>query len=84
MNSSKEEIETNNKSETKDDKDRSESSEAKDNQEQENEYDEIQKPIRDIRSMELVEEIKIGWNLGNTMDATGGAGNAQKFLGEIQ
>jgi endoglucanase len=79
VNSSKEELETNNKSETKDDKDRSESSEAKDNQEQENEYDEIQKPIRDIRSMELVEEIKIGWNLGNTMDATGGAGNAAEI-----
>lgn len=28
--------------------------------------------IRDITSVELVKEIKIGWNLGNTMDATGG------------
>lgn len=28
--------------------------------------------IRDIPSTELVKEIKIGWNLGNTMDATGG------------
>jgi len=30
--------------------------------------------IRDIPSTELVKEIKIGWNLGNTMDATGGQG----------
>jgi endoglucanase len=30
--------------------------------------------IRDIPSTELVKEIKIGWNLGNTMDATGGNG----------
>lgn len=30
--------------------------------------------IRDIPSTELVKEIKNGWNLGNTMDATGGNG----------
>lgn len=30
--------------------------------------------IRDISSMELVKEIKIGWSLGNTLDATGGNG----------
>ncbi len=30
--------------------------------------------IRDIPSSELVKEKKIGWNLGNTMDATGGEG----------
>ncbi len=30
--------------------------------------------IRDISSWELVKEMKIGWNLGNTMDATGGDG----------
>ncbi|MGF7146223.1 endoglucanase [Anaerotaenia torta] len=30
--------------------------------------------MRDITSLELVKEIKIGWNLGNTMDATGGTG----------
>ncbi len=30
------------------------------------------KEIRDITSTELVKEIMIGWNLGNTMDATGG------------
>ncbi len=29
-------------------------------------------PIRDIPSSELVSEIKIGWNLGNTMDSTTG------------
>lgn len=28
--------------------------------------------IRDIPSMELVKEFQIGWNLGNTLDATGG------------
>lgn len=27
--------------------------------------------IRDISSMELVKELKIGWSLGNTLDATG-------------
>lgn len=32
------------------------------------------KEIRDIPSTQLVKEIKIGWNLGNTMDATGGNG----------
>lgn len=33
--------------------------------------------IRDISSWELVKEMKVGWNLGNTMDATGenGLGN---------
>lgn len=30
--------------------------------------------IRDISSAELVKEMKIGWNLGNTMDATGSSG----------
>lgn len=32
-------------------------------------------PIRDISSMKLVKEIKIGWNLGNTLDATGNSGS---------
>ena len=27
--------------------------------------------IRDISSVELVSEMKVGWNLGNTLDATG-------------
>ncbi len=31
-------------------------------------------PIRDITSIELIKEIKIGWNLGNTLDATGDEG----------
>ncbi len=31
-------------------------------------------PMQDITSMELVSNMKIGWNLGNTMDATGGKG----------
>jgi endoglucanase len=30
--------------------------------------------IRDLPSTELVKEIKIGWSLGNTMDATGSSG----------
>ena len=30
--------------------------------------------IRDIPSTELVKEIKIGWNLGNTLDSTGESG----------
>lgn len=32
---------------------------------------EVNMEIRDIPSKELLKEIKIGWNLGNTMDATG-------------
>lgn len=28
--------------------------------------------IKDITSMELVSDMKLGWNLGNTLDATGG------------
>lgn len=31
-------------------------------------------PIRDITSIDLIKEINIGWNLGNTLDATGNAG----------
>lgn len=31
-------------------------------------------PMRDITAWELVKEMKIGWNLGNTFDATGGSG----------
>lgn len=31
-------------------------------------------PMQDISSVELVSNMKIGWNLGNTMDATGGKG----------
>ena len=30
--------------------------------------------IRDFSSIELIEEITVGWNLGNTLDATGGSG----------
>jgi endoglucanase len=30
------------------------------------------KEMRDVSSMDLVKEITIGWNLGNTFDATGG------------
>ena len=31
---------------------------------------EVNMEIRDISSWDLVKEMKIGWNLGNTMDAT--------------
>src|SRR5690554_917807 len=34
----------------------------------------VQKEIEDIASIELVKRLKIGWNLGNTLDATGGSG----------
>ena len=33
-----------------------------------------QEEIRDISAWELVKEMKYGWNLGNTMDATGDKG----------
>ena len=36
--------------------------------------EETPKEIRDITSWNLVKEMKTGWNLGNTMDATGGSG----------
>lgn len=35
------------------------------------EWSEDSKEMRDISSIDLVKEIKIGWNLGNTLDATG-------------
>lgn len=35
---------------------------------------EVNMEIRDISSWELVKEMSIGWNLGNTMDATGTSG----------
>jgi endoglucanase len=35
---------------------------------------EVLQEIRDIPSVDLVKEIKIGWNLGNTLDATAGSG----------
>lgn len=40
--------------------------------EDEQNTDSLPLSIRDIPSAELVKEIKIGWNLGNTLDATGG------------
>ena len=36
--------------------------------------EEVNMEIRDISSWELVQEMTIGWNLGNTMDATGSNG----------
>ena len=33
-----------------------------------------QEDMRDISAWDLVSEMKIGWNLGNTFDATGGSG----------
>lgn len=35
-------------------------------------------PMRDISSMELISEMKIGWNLGNTFDSTIGSPNGQE------
>lgn len=37
--------------------------------------------IRDISSVELVKEIKVGWNLGNTLDATGSTVNSETGWG---
>ena len=34
----------------------------------------VAQEIRDISSFDLVKELKVGWNLGNTLDATGGEG----------
>lgn len=34
----------------------------------------IKSPIRDITSSQLMKEIRIGWNLGNTLDAIGNKG----------
>lgn len=34
----------------------------------------VQEEIRDIKSIDLIKEMKIGWNLGNTLEATGGNG----------
>ena len=38
------------------------------------EKDDTIKPMRDITAWELVKEMKTGWNLGNTFDATGSDG----------
>lgn len=38
---------------------------------------EVNMEIRDISSWDLVKEMKIGWNLGNTMDATGNGLDAE-------
>ena len=35
--------------------------------------------IADITSMELVSDMKIGWSLGNTLDATGGLGISSEW-----
>ena len=37
--------------------------------------------IRDIPSTDLIKELKIGWNLGNTLDATGGGVNSETSWG---
>ena len=34
--------------------------------------------VRDISPMELVGEMKTGWNLGNSLDATGGSGSSSE------
>ncbi|MCL2633474.1 MAG: glycoside hydrolase family 5 protein [Oscillospiraceae bacterium] len=42
-------------------------------------YIPLEHDMRDISSMELVKEIKAGWNLGNTLDATGGSGLSSEW-----
>lgn len=42
--------------------------------EAESKPDDTPKPMRDISAWELVKEMTYGWNLGNTMDATGNNG----------
>ena len=42
------------------------------------EFDNTIKPIKDISSWELIKDMKLGWNLGNTMDATGSSGLASE------
>lgn len=41
------------------------------NEENNNNNKDVLQEIRDIPSIELVKEMSIGWNLGNTLDATG-------------
>lgn len=43
-------------------------------QEQNSGSEETELTIEDISSVELVADMRIGWNLGNTLDATGGIG----------
>lgn len=47
--------------------------------------DDTPKPMRDISAWELVKEMKYGWNLGNTLDATGnnGLGNETAWQGTL-
>ena len=40
------------------------------NTEEKKEKDDTIKPMRDITAWELVKEMRVGWNLGNTLDAT--------------
>lgn len=47
-------------------------------EETENEKEVVQE-IRDIPSTELVKEMSIGWNLGNTLDATGSGLEAETY-----
>ncbi len=47
------------------------STEATESEAEVEEKEEVNMEIRDISSWELVQEMTIGWNLGNTMDATG-------------
>lgn len=80
-----EKIENKDNSSTKDnsnkndnDVDKQEKEAIKENvQNQENKEEQNQIPvereINDISSLDLIKDIKIGWNLGNTLDATGGS-----------
>lgn len=46
----------------------------KENYEKSNSKEEKPMEMRDISAKELVSEMKVGWNLGNTLDATGAKG----------
>lgn len=57
-----------------------EESKSKDTQKTDNDQNkEVVQEIRDIPSTELVKEMSIGWNLGNTLDATGSGLEAETY-----
>ena len=49
------------------------SSQGEEMQEVENIMPDIEITMQDVSPMDLVKEMKIGWNLGNTLDAVGGS-----------
>ncbi len=53
--------------------DEGESSQGQEAQEVENIMQDIEITMQEVSPMDLVKEMKIGWNLGNTLDAVGGS-----------